>query len=500
MHLLTLDIDGLRRDVFLQTLGQGRLPNFARLLGGADARAGLHLEPLSNAPSITFNCQTSLFTGAHPREHGILGNQFFDRFGASSGGTPRFFAFDVGDTLDFGDAVRTFTGPLGLVSEVLPESVPTLYERARANGLTSAVIYHMLARGAATWIAPSLLDLARLTKGGRLLGMSAADFDTETLERTLAYLRRGARPDVLTLYLLGLDSYSHRHGPDAQPAYVVDVLDPLVGRLLDELDARGMLSGTLFGIISDHGQVPVVKDDRHSLRPTAPFEREMGHLFDTLGLEGPGTSGPGADTSAVVGSNGGLAFVYVQNRRGQWPDPPAFERDVVPLASAFWEANQTGRHAPDLQGALDLVLVRDVQHAGWDSEYCVWTPDYASAGRLPSLAEHLERWPSSHYVEAPQRLSCLTAPAAPDLILAANYGEGFYFGKESRGTHGGLHPGDSEAVMSFGLPTGTAAEVEAMRAAITTAVTARCRAERRQRAGLVDYCTAVMAVQGWEQA
>ena len=498
MRLVTLDIDGLRRDVFLHALEHGQLPNFERLLGGSNAAAGLHLEPLSNAPSITFNCQTSLFTGAHPREHGLLGNQFFDRFGAASEGRPRFFAFDVGDRLDFGDAIGTFTGPLGLVSEVVPASVPTLYERAAAAGLTSTVVYHMLARGATTWIVPSLLDLARLTKGGRLLGMSAAAFDAEMLERTIGHLRRGGRPDVLTLYFLGLDSYSHRHGPATQGEYVVDVLDPLVGRLWDELEARGMLADTLFGIVSDHGQVPVVKDDRHALRLNAPFAPEVGYLFDTLGLTAQSGSGDGPQANAVVGSNGGLAFVYIEKRHGQWADPPGFEQDVLPAARAFWEANHTGRYAPDLEGGLDRVLVRDVEHEGWHSGYCVWTPEYAAAGRLPAFDEHLQRSPSPHYVEAAQRLDFMAAPAAPDIILVANYAEGFYFGKDSLGNHGGLHPGDSEAVMSFGLPTGSAAEVAVLQATIAQAVSARCRQEGRRRAGLVDYCTAVVAALGWE--
>jgi hypothetical protein len=497
MRLITLDIDGLRRDVFMHALEHGRLPHLARVLGGPEAANGLHLAPLSNAPSITFSCQASLFTGAHPREHGILGNQFFDRFGLNNGGRPRFYAFDVGDTLDFGDAVRTFTGPVGLVSEVLPASVPTLYERAAARGLTSSVIYHMLARGAAHWIAPSLLDLARLTKGGRLLGMSAEAFDTQMLERALAHLQRGHRPDVLTLYFLGLDSHSHRHGPAAQAAYLANVIDPLVGELLQALGELGMLDNTLFGLVSDHGQVPVIKDDRHSLRLSFPFDREMGYLFDELGLDVHDLPGEGPNTNAVVGSNGGLAFVYVQNRRGQWSDPPSFEQDVAPVAQAFWEANATGRYSPDLEGALDLVLVRDVERNGWNTGYCVWSPAAAATGQLVTLDEHLRQHPTALLAEAPQRVSAMVAPTAPDVLLVSCYTDGFYFGKESLGTHGGLHPGDSEAVMSLALLGSTPAAVAALRVAVFNAVASRCQREARQ-PGLVDYCTAVAAALGWE--
>lgn len=498
MRLITIDIDGLRRDVFLDCLEHGRLPNMERLLGGPGTAAGLHLAPVSNAPSITFSCQASLFTGTHPREHGILGNQFFDRFGTANGGEPRYYAFDVGDSMDFSDAVRSFTGPLGLVGEVLPASVPTLYERAGWRGLTSTVVYHMLARGATTWLAPSLLDLARLTKGGRLLGMSAEAFDTEMMERALAHLRRGDRPDLLTLYFLGLDSHSHRHGPTSQGAYIASVVDPLVGRLITALEEMELWDDTVFGLVSDHGQVPVVKDDQHSLRLSFPFDREMGYLFDTLGLDVHDLPGEGPNTNAVVGSNGGLALVYIQNRRGHWADPPSFANDVAPVAQAFWEANRTGRYSRDLEGALDLILVRDVEQAGWESDYCVWQPQADSASSLPSLDEFLKTQPAPQFVDAAQRIRNLVSPAAPDLILAANYADGFYFGKESAGTHGGLHPGDSESVMSIGWPTASRGQVEALRAAVNEAVAARCRSEGGRRASLADYVTAIMAALGWE--
>jgi hypothetical protein len=51
--------------------------------------------------------------------------------------------------------------------------------------------------------------------------------------------------------------------------------------------------------------------------------------------------------------------------------------------------------------------------------------------------------------------------------------------------------------MSFGLPSGSAVEVEALRAVVTGAVAARCRSEGGRRTGLVDYCTAVAAALGW---
>jgi predicted AlkP superfamily pyrophosphatase or phosphodiesterase len=123
MKVLLIDIDGLRPDVFSAALGNGRLPNIERFLGGLQLAKGVQLPVLAPAPSITFCSQASLFTGAHPGQHGIPGNQFFDRFGSRNQGVPRHYAFDVGDTLAADDAVLVFTQ--GLASNCL--CVPTLY-------------------------------------------------------------------------------------------------------------------------------------------------------------------------------------------------------------------------------------------------------------------------------------------------------------------------------------------------------------------------------------
>ncbi len=492
-RLVILDIDGLRRDVFLRALADGRAPAIARLLGGPDADAGRHFEPVSNAPSITFCCQSSLFTGAHPERHGVMGNQFFDRFGRHTNGVPRHYAFDVGDTLAVDDAVAVFTGQPGLIGDLLSPDTPTLYERAAARGLTSTVAYNMIARGATHWLKPSLVDIARFTKGGGLLGLSSEQYDGQMLEAVLAHLRGGARPDLLTAYFMGLDHHSHYHGPDQQSDYFTRVVEAQVGRLTAELEARGLFAGTLFAVVSDHGQIGVVPDDRHSLRLSFPFDREMGYLFDALGLDVHDVPGEDPNCDAVVACNGGLAHVYLRHRAGHWADRPRFLADVLPVARAFWDAHQTGRYASDLLGALALVLVRDVERDGWDADYQALGPD----GALQPIAAYLAQHPEIETVDAVNRLRHLASPVSGDLVLLANYADGFYFGAPLTGMHGGLHPDDSEAVFSLGWPTGSPAQIAAMRLATQGVITDRCRAEGGRRAGLVDVVPAVTAALGW---
>ena len=189
-NFLLIDIDGLRPDVLAAGLDSGSLPNITRMLGGSGLEGGLLMPVLAPAPSITFTSQACLFTGAHPDEHGIPGNQFFDRFGTHHDGIPRHYAFDVGDTLAADDAVRVFTE--GLAAQCL--LVPTLHQYSSARGLRSVSACHMYALDATLWIKPSLTSLARFTKGGNLFGLSASEYDHHTLQKVLDELSSSGMP------------------------------------------------------------------------------------------------------------------------------------------------------------------------------------------------------------------------------------------------------------------------------------------------------------------
>lgn len=479
-RLLVIDIDGLRQDVFHQALAEERAPNLARLLGAPGAC--IHLNPVSTLPSITFCAQSSIFTGQPPDHHGITGNQFFDRFGQRSG-APRFYAFDVGDALAYDDAVLTFSGRHGLVGQTLAPETPTLYEMAASQGLTSTVVYNMVSRGATEWIRPNLVDIARFTKGGGLIGLSAEAYDHEMMDQTLAHLLSGARPDILTIYFMGLDHTSHQEGPDAQLDYLARVVDIELGRLVSELERMSIWEGTLVAVVSDHGQIRVVPDDRHSLRMSFPFDREMGYLFDALGLDVNDFPREGPACEAVVASNGGVAHVYLRRQGAAWSDLPGFEADVLPVARAFWEAHLTGRYAPNLQGALGFVLARSAEHYGWQADYQAVTPD----GRLIPIQEFLNEQGHLQAVDAAARLKHLAGPFSGDLLLVANYAGGFYFGGVTTGVHGGLHPDDSCCVTSLNW-LGAAGEDQARLHKIASRILLeRLSADGRQYASITDF-------------
>jgi hypothetical protein len=499
---LILDIDGLRQDVFHRALAEGHKghegheghsPNLARLLGGVDAACGLHLDPLSPAPSITFAAQTTIFTGLPPGQHGIAGNEFFDRFGLRNDGKPRFYAFDVGDALAVEDAVEVFTGSTGLVGQILAPEVPTLYELAAAHGLTSLVVYNMIARGATHWIRPNLLDIARFTRGGGLLGISAEQYDTRMLDELIQRLRRAAFPDIVTAYFMGLDHHSHQHGPGAQLDYLARVVDPQIGRLIGELESGDRLSNLLAVVVSDHGQIGVIPDDRHSQRLGFPFDREMGHVFDALGLDVHDYPGEGPNCNALVACNGGLAYVYLRRRQAGWGEAPSFVDDVQRVASAFWRANQTGAYDPDLQGALAMILVRDCEQAGWQAPYKVFAPEGRPDGhpdRLVPLGEYLASHPEIETAEAVDRLDSLVGPMTGDLLLVSNYAGGFYFGAPITGIHGGLHPQESRSVLSLGWQGAGQEQVAALRQAAQAVVGQRPST-------LADLVPLLKIIYGW---
>jgi hypothetical protein len=483
--ILLVDIDGLRPDVFQQALRTGQIPNLARLFGGDDLRRGLLVPAVATAPSITFTSQASLITGAHPSQHGIPGSQFFDRFGQLSNGTPRHYAFDVGDMLAVDDAVRVFTD--GLASSCL--QAETFFERMARRGRTSVCVGHMYARGA-EWLPPSVVKLGRLTKGGELFGIAADKFDRDMLRPGLERVAKKGMPDVLLVYFLGLDTQSHKHGLGGQLPYLVGVVDPLVGELWDVVQAQlSPGASPLCAVFSDHGHKAVPAEDRFSLRMGFPSEREIGPLFDSLGLDVFDFPGEDPHMEALVAPNGGLAHIYLKARGGKWRDRPQLESDILPVASAFWEAHASGAHAPDLHGALAGILVRNIEQDGWAAGYQAFTPD----GMQVPLQEWFGQQPSTHYLDPVARLENLAGPLAGDLLLLSNYAEGYYFGGATHGIHGGLHPEDSYATLAYGCPAASADEWQAVQDRIQAAVAGRCQAEGERLPSTADLVVGLEA-------
>jgi hypothetical protein len=484
-RLVLVDVDGLRADAFRHALESGELSHLGRLLGGPRAERGICFPAVSTAPSMTYCCQASGITGAHPRDHWIPGNHFFDRFGRITGGVPRKFEFD------FVDAPAVFLQ--GLAGEAINPAVPTLYETAAEHGFASTVVYHMYAHGAPHWLKPGLDDWRAFVAVDRA-GFGER-YDNAMVADAIRHLREGHRPNLLTLYFFGLDHESHLEGPAGQQHYLASIVDRQVGTFLQAYEELGLLPDTLFVLFSDHGQKEVVLDDRHKLQVGFLWDRELGLVFEALGTDVYDHPLEGRHCEAVVSPCGAMAHIYLRRQGRPWADAPSFDREVLLHAQAFWAANDAGAYCAELQGAMSMVMVRDVEREGWYADYRVYTPH----GLVP-IDDYLAAHPEIVTVDAANRLHCMAGPVTGDLLLFTNYEQGYHFAiPPYRGIHGGLHPDDSLAVLAYGLPEGPPEQVEHLRCALTAALADRCRAEGGRQVGTVDMAYGVRVVMGWEE-
>lgn len=477
-----LDIDGLGRDVFTTALNSGQLPQIARIFGGSGMEKGISFDAIANAPSITYSCQASTVTGAHPRQHQIPGNMFLDRFGKNNFGKPRYYQFD------FIDAPLVFS--LGLSNKVLAPDTPTLFETAAQKGKTSTVAYHMYARGAQNWLQPGIDDwelFAKVTQPefGEL-------YDGNMIKDVLAHLEAGNRPAILMMYFFGMDHESHIHGTQVQMDYLTRVLDRQIGEFLDRYETLGLLDNTLFCIFSDHGQIDIQNDDLHALKVGSFFDREYTYLFDALKLDVNDFLLEGTNCDAILAQAGGMAQVYHRKTSGLWSEPPEFKH-VLNLANAFYRSNLTGEYSPELKNALELIMVRNVEKDGWFADYQVYTPE-----NLIPLAEYLQSHPELDWIDGPNRIYQMTSPVTGDILLFANASQSYSFTMlPYKGMHGGLHPQDSSAVLAYGIPGASRVRAQNMLKYLADSIQNRCQSENNRQISNVDVAFGIRKLMGW---
>ena len=216
-------------------------------------------------PSTTWPTHVSLVTGVAPARHGVVANHILNR------ATRR---------------AEDLTGdPIYDASAIV--SVPTIYDRAAAAGLTVAAV-----DWPATRHSPSLAFNLPFFKDQRVFEthtaravweeLAAAGFpmahqgewallpkrfmkDTMVGDVAAHVVHRHA-PDLLLVHFLCADSHQHLYGPRTPEVYwAIEHIDHCIRRLLDSLPTSTRERTAVF-VVSDHGFLPVDRDIRPNVR------------------------------------------------------------------------------------------------------------------------------------------------------------------------------------------------------------------------------------------
>ncbi|HEU4456554.1 MAG TPA: alkaline phosphatase family protein [Longimicrobium sp.] len=484
-RVLIFALDGVGADELEAVIRGGRARSLAALVGAPAGEAGVYAHAyaapgvLSILPSTTYATWTSLFTGEPAARTGVPGNEWFARE------EDRFYSPGLVTVSALGDALRVYTD--GLMGQVT--RVPTLYERA---GVRSYVSLAGLHRGADLVTVPAPAALGDVLVEG-VEALSEGDVEREVYEELdatavgslLATIEKRGVADLQVVYFPGVDLWTHV-APDPladERRYIEEVIDRAVGDILGAYRRRGALEGTYVLFVADHGQTPVLNDDRHSLGTDGDDEppallRKLGFRVRPFELE---IAEEERDHQAVVAYQGGFAYVYLADRSGcpakgdrcDWRRPPRFAEDVIPVARAFHEASRTGAGVPELRGAIDLVFAREPRPVGqetapfqvWDGNRLVPIRDYLAANPRPELLRLEERLrdlavgPYGHH-------------AGDVLLMARNgmhlpIGQRFYFSEVYHSWHGTATDQDSRIPLVVALPGGDGRAIrEAVRRAV----------------------------------
>ncbi len=269
--VVVIVVDGLPQRLLLQMRGQLAPDGFARFLDRGAWFAEAHF---AHASTVTASGHATLFTGAWPRRHGIIGNSWRDPASGTelaSGGDAQ--ARFLGAPTRAGDS----TSPRNLLAETLGDAMRRQDPRARVVAVAgkdrsavlpggrrgTAFLFHddtgvFVSSSYYMDAYPAWRDAFHAARPPSPAA-DPATRDTLALDFATAALageRLGADgvPDLLAVSLSGLDLVHHQHGPGS-PASRAHLLhaDRALQDFLRGLDAALGADGYLAVLTSDHG-------------------------------------------------------------------------------------------------------------------------------------------------------------------------------------------------------------------------------------------------------
>jgi predicted AlkP superfamily pyrophosphatase or phosphodiesterase len=289
-HVLVISIDGLGASWLSPQQRRAHIPNLRLLMEEGSYAEGV----VGVYPSVTYPSHTTIVTGRPPGEHGIYSNLSSREAGKNSR-----------DWFWFANAIR----------------VPTLWDVARENKLTTAAVFWPVTAGAPiNWKIPEIWDpqkgmvgdplyVAKFATPGLMfeaaleLGPPQADADEDVTKTKLAaFILKKHKPNLLLLHLAELDEAEHRHGPtSAEAAATLEKADARIGELLKAVNEAGLRDSAHVFIVSDHGFLPVQRE----INPNV--------LLARVGLLETDANGAITGGKIATLASGGSFFIY-------WPE------------------------------------------------------------------------------------------------------------------------------------------------------------------------------------
>jgi hypothetical protein len=476
-RVLLVIIDALASRVVLPALSEGRLPTLAAL---ADAGA---LNPDCSAmfPSITPAATATLLTGCYPRDHGIVGQQWYD----AEQDMVAYFGADIEVILERGIG--------GFIEDFLVQmnnqrlQAETLYQTVEHAGQQAACLNYLFFRGdvphkvntplllkllpdvdaSYQLYGPSILRLGdfvapdeqvaevKLSESGPLnrYGMK----DKHTAQTLLQMAERRTLPAFTLAYFPDNDFASHSNGP----GNALDTVEQVDGWLGEMVASYGGLDAFLqevcIVLTGDHSQTDMLPEDASPgidlSKVLADFDlAEAGDTWDK-------------DEELVICPNMRAACIYFRQ-----PTPDRIERIAQALLAderidqVTWAADLTD---PGARGHHIVTRARGRLHfwPGDDGEQTATDP-YGGAWSWEGDLRVVDGQVSSDdvltfptYPNAFERLAC--APHAADglhLWVTAHPGYELVMPRikvHPKGSHGSLHKDDSTMpLLLAGAPAG----------------------------------------------
>ena len=232
-------------------------------------------------PTITWPNHTTMVTGVHADEHGLLLN---------------------------GTILRTNAWPPVRVDPKIDKEImvhaPTVYDAAHQAGLTTAQVDWVAINNAPTitwpfneWVTPNDPVAREMIERGVLTTNEVQDFTKfniiwrdQVWTKAAAYLIKEHKPNLLLFHLLTLDTTHHRYGPNTLAgSTAMAFVDSCVAQVVEAVQQAGMADRTTFLVVSDHG-----------------FKAYTNQIRAAVALETAGLA-----KAAYVLPEGGTGFLYL---------------------------------------------------------------------------------------------------------------------------------------------------------------------------------------------